>query len=213
MDQVALPQEKSIQLNNNNVILDNNLKLVNDKYLFKGKGTISNPEVGDIRVSYAVVYNPLETATIFGKLDATNQKISPYYGTKNTKLYRIFEGTRDTAISTMETEHKMLTWILRGVGFALMWFGLMLLFGPISIFLDVLPIFGSISSVGVGIITFLVSLVLSIVTILVSMIFHSLIALIVVILGIIIGIFWYLKNKRKKRLVKNTSNTKASLMK
>lgn len=203
MNQLTLPQHKNIQLNNNNVILENDLKLANDQYLFKGSGSINSPEIGAIRVSYSVIHNPLDTATIFGKLDTTNQKISPYYGTKNTKLYRVFEGARDTAISTMKTEHTILTWILRGVGFTLMWFGLMALFGPISVFLDVLPIFGSISKAGIGLITFLVSLVLSIITILVSMIIHNLIALIVVVLGIIIGIIWYLKNKRKKQLIGN----------
>lgn len=201
MNQLTLPQHKNIQLNNNNVILENDLKLANDQYLFKGSGSINSPEIGAIRVSYSVIHNPLDTATIFGKLDTTNQKISPYYGTKNTKLYRVFEGARDTAISTMKTEHTILTWILRGVGFALMWFGLMALFGPISVFLDVLPIFGSISKAGIGLITFLVSLVLSIITILVSIIVHNLIALVVVILGIIIGTIWYLKNKRKKQLI------------
>ena len=210
MNQLTLPQHRSIQLNNNNVVLENDLKLANDQYLFKGNGTIGVPEIGDNRVSYSVVHNPLDTATIFGKLDTTNQKISPYHGTKNTKLYRVFEGTRDTAISTMKTEHTILTWILRGVGFALMWFGLMALFGPISVFLDVLPIFGSISRAGVGLITFIVSLALSIITILVSIIAHNLIALIVVILGFIIGTTWYLKNKRKKQLIGSASNIEST---
>lgn len=199
MNQITLPQHRGIQLNNNNVILSNDIKLTNDQYLFKGIGSISSPEIGDIRVSYSVVYNPLDTATIFGKLDATNKRISPFYGKKNTKLYRVFEGTRDSAISAMQTEHTVLTWILRGVGFLLMWFGLMALFRPISVFLDVLPIFGSISRVGVGIITLIVSLALSIITIIVSMIIHNLIVLIIVILGIIIGTILYLKNKRKKQ--------------
>jgi hypothetical protein len=79
-----------------------------------------------------------------------------------------------------------------------MWFGLMALFGPISVFLDVLPIFGSISRGGIGAITFVVSLVLSVVTILISMILHNLIALIAVIVLLVAGIITYLKMKRKK---------------
>ncbi len=200
MNQVELPEHRALSLNNNNVILSNDFKLANDQHLFKGKGSISSPEVGDLKISYSVIHNPLDTATIFGKLDATSQKISPYYGQKNAKLYRIFEGTRDTAISTMKTEHTIMTWLLRAIGFALMWFGLMALFAPISVVLDVLPIFGSISKVGIGLITFIVSLVLSIITILVSMLIHNLIALIVVILLFIVGTIWYLKNKRKKQM-------------
>lgn len=203
MGQITLPKYKTLQLNNSNVILNEDFQLASDEYLFKGKGTLNNAEIGDTRISYSTIYNPLDTATIFGKLDAKNKKISPYYGTKNTKLYRVFEGTRDTAIVTMQTEYSVLTWILRAVGFLLMWFGLMALFGPISVFLDVLPIFGTIGRVGIGIMTFIVSVVLSVITIIVSMIIHSLIALLVVIGGVIIATIWYLKNKRKKQLVKS----------
>lgn len=197
VSQVTLPQYKEIKLNDSNIILSNDLKLANDQYLFKGKSSISTPEIGDIRISYSVVQNPINTATVFGKLDSAGKQISPFYGEGNTKLYRIFEGTRDTAISTMQTEDQILRWILRVVGFLLMWFGLMALFGPISVFLDVLPIFGSISRAGIGGITLGLSLVLSIITILISMITHNLIALVVTVLVIIIGIVLYLKHKRK----------------
>ncbi len=202
MNQVTLPQDYSLSLNNNNVISTGSLKLANDKYLFQGSGTIDSPVVGDIRVSYSYIRNPLDTVTIFWKLDKGGKKVSPYYGDKNAKLYRIFEWTRDTAISTMKTEHTIMTWALRTLGFGLMWFGLMSLFGPISVFLDVLPIFGSISRFWVAAVTFIVSVILSAVTIIVSMIIHNVIALVVVVSLVIIWIIVYLKNKRKKQ--KNT---------
>jgi len=201
MSQVTLPSDKGVQLTAANTILGDGLVLAGDQYLFKGTGSLASPQVGDLRVSYSIVPNPLSTATIFGKLDLTNNMISPFYGEKNTKLYRIFEGSRDSAISTMKTEFTILTWILRGVGFFLMWFGLMALFGPISVFLDVLPIFGSISRGGIGAVTFLVSLVLSVITILVSMIIHNLVVLAIVIVATIIGSIIYMKSKRKKQVV------------
>lgn len=206
MAQVTLPPYKGVQLNTSNTILSDGLTLANEQHLFKGTGSMSSPQVGDIRVSYTIVPNPLNTATIFGKLDLANSTINPYYGEKNARLYRIFEGTRDSAISTMKTEFTILTWILRGVGFFLMWMGLMSLFGPISVFLDVLPIFGSISRGGIGIVTFFVSLILSAITILVSMIIHNVIALIVVILAVIVGSVWYMKNKRKKQTIAPTGS-------
>jgi len=199
--EVGLADNQYIR-NNGTTMSSPEVGLADDQYIRSNVSTMSSPEVGDIRISYSVIYNPLETATIFGKLDVSNQKISSYYAKQNTELYRIFEGTRDTAISTMETEHSTFTWVLRAVGFALMWFGLMALLGPISVFLDIMPVFGSISRAGVGLVTFIVSLVLSIITILISMIIHNLIALIVVIAGIIIGIIWFLKNKSKKQSVK-----------
>lgn len=206
MNEVVLPEYKPLPLNANNVILSDNFKLANETYLYKGVtsvgnislGNINNPEIGDLRISYSVIANPVEGATIFGQLDSAAKKISPFYGEKETKLYRVFQGTRDSAIITMHSEYTMLTWILRVVGFLLMWFGLMALFGPISVFLDVLPVFGSISRGGIGAITFIVSLVLSVITILISMILHNLIALIAVIVVVAGGIIFYLKMKRKK---------------
>jgi len=207
MAQVTLPSFKGVPLTSTNTVLADGLTLANEQYLFKGTGSIASPQVGDIRVSYSIIPNPLNTATIFGKLDSANSTINPYYGEKNAKLYRIFEGTRDSGISTMKTEFTIITWILRGVGFFLMWFGLMSLFGPISVFLDVLPIFGSISRSGIGAITFIVSLILSIITILVSMIIHNLIVLIVVLLAAVIGSVWYMKGKRKKQTTTGGTNT------
>ena len=197
INKIKLPNPKSLKLNNENIILINNLNLANDKYLFKGTGTIENPQIGDIRISYSVITNPLEKVTVFGKLDKSNQKISQYFGKNNVKLYSVFEGNKDTAISIMNTEHNTLTWALRGLGFILMWIGLMTLFNPISVFLDILPIFGSISRIGIALITFFVSLVLSIITILISILTHNLITLIVVILFTIVALILYLKSKRK----------------
>jgi hypothetical protein len=182
MSTVTLPSYQELGLTKNMLIEKDNFKFANNKYLFKGEGTLSNPEIGDIRISYEIITNPLEFITIFGKLDLANKKIIPFYGPKNKKLYRIFKGDRDAAISTMQTEHTVFTWILRLIGFLLMWFGLVAIFAPISTVLDVLPIFGSITRTGISIVTFIVALVLSIVTIVVSMIFHNIIALIIVIL-------------------------------
>ena len=197
MKKIQLPEQQEIQLDSNAVISIYEFELVSDRYLFKGDGSITNPIVGDIRISYSVLYNPIETATVFGSLNQDKNKISPFYGKKT--LYRIFEGTRDGAISTMKTEHTVLTWVLRLVGFGLMWVGLMGLFGPISTILDILPIFGTITRVGIALITFVISLILSIVTIIVSMIAHSPIALVIVISSLIVGTIFYLKNKRKKQ--------------
>ena len=114
-------------------------------------------------------------------------------------LYRLFIGTRDQAIATLYGEYRMLLWILRLVGFFLMWFGLLALFGPIGVLMDFLPILGAIGRSLISFITFLVAFVLTFVTILISMLLHSFIALIVtlvVIVGIIITFFVILKNKK-----------------
>jgi hypothetical protein len=61
-----------------------------------------------------------------------------------------------------------LTWILRGVGFFLMFLGLVMVFRPIAVVADVVPIVGSLLGVGTAIFAFLVSLTLGSITIAVS---------------------------------------------
>lgn len=197
---LSLPPHHSVALSNENVIPSDGLTRANSQYLFKGNGTITNPQIGDIRVSYSAIDNPLKSVTLFGKLNSPNKQIEPYVGKKNSRLYRVFEGDRAMAISTLSTEHSVMTWILRLVGFLLMWIGLMMLFGPISVFLDVLPVFGSIGRIGIGLITLVVAIAFSVVTILVSMVFHNIIALALAILALVVGGVVYLKTKRKKQV-------------
>lgn len=207
---VTLPSFSNLPLNSQNVILNDGAILANDSYIFIKKstdGTFNNPQISDIRVSYQVL-RPGFDGTIFGKLSSS--KIDPYFDKNGNSLYRLFVGTHDQAISTLHTEYTALLWILRLVGFLLMWFGLSALFGPISILLDFLPILGTISRFVIGGITFLIAFILTIVTILISMIVHSLIALIITLIitvGVIITFLVIWKNKKKTSSAIATATT------
>lgn len=210
-----LPAFKEVALNDANTILDEGVltededegtqyfadfndiapTLESNQYIFKGFGTLEEPEVGDIRISYTALPAD-QDITVFGQLNGT--KITPYIGDKNSKLYRVFDGTRDESLSQMSTEHTQSTWGLRILGFILMWISLGMLLGPISAVLDFVPLVGDISRSAIGIATFIVAAVLSTVVIWISMVLHNLIALIVVVLLIIGGILFFLKQKGQK---------------
>lgn len=198
--QVAtLPGFSQLPLNSQNITLNDGAILANDNYIFIKKsegGTFDSPQIGDLRISYNVL-RPGFSGTIFGTLNGSN--IDSYSDQNGNNLYRVFDGTRDQAISTLHTEYTILLWILRLIGFLLMWFGLSALFGPISVLMDFLPIFGTIGRSLIGVTTFVVALVLSIITILVSMLLHSFMALIialVITVGAIIVFFVVFKNKK-----------------
>jgi len=193
--QLNLPTYTTINLTSENVILQHGLQLSNSDYLFKGNGSLSEPEIGDIRVSYKGLRSPVQTATVFGKLDIENSKITPYYTDSNSKLYRVFQSNRDTAISTLTSEYKFEIWTVRALGLLLMWIGLVSIARPMSIFLDVVPTLGSLSKNMFSLILFVVALILSIITILVSMILHNLLALIVVVALAIFAMVQYSKQK------------------
>jgi len=203
---ITLPEFTKLLLNSQNVELTQGAILVSDSYIFVRKsesGSFENPQIGDLRISYNVLY-PNFNGTIFGKLNGN--KIDPYFDKNGNRLYRLFIGTREEGIAAFHSEYTILLWILRLVGFLMMWLGLMALFGPISVFLDILPIFGALSRSIIGLITFIVAFILTIVTILVSMLLYNLVALIItLIITVIILIVFFMVLKKRKTVVIPTS--------
>ncbi|MFH1284337.1 MAG: TMEM43 family protein [Candidatus Peregrinibacteria bacterium] len=162
-------------------------------YIYVGKGSLSSPEVGDMRISYQVLKNNTE-GTVIGKLDGL--KITTYVDEETGEnLYRMFTGSKDQAVGQLHGEYKFMLWVFRILGFLMMWIGLSGLFGPISVLLDVVPFFGSISRSLVGGITFVASVALSAVTILVSMILHNVIALIIAVVVTVAVILFVIRAK------------------
>lgn len=163
-----------------------------DTYLFKGSGSLENPDVGDIRVGFRGLV-PGARVTLFGlQKDGAVQA----YVKDDARLFRAVPGDRDEAIKTLATEHKTVGWMLRIVGFLMMWFGLMLFFGPINALLDVIPFLGSAGRVLIGIAMFPISLVLTFVTVMLSIIFHNPILLTLFLLAM--GAGGYFLYRRKK---------------
>lgn len=164
-----------------------------ETYLFKGSGSLESPDVGDIRVSFRGL-SPGAKVTLFGQLkDGT---VQAYVHKDDARLYRAVPGDRDEAIRTLAAEHKTVGWVLRIVGFLMMWFGLMLFFGPINAVLDVIPFLGSAGRVLIGIAMFPISMVLTLVTVLLSVIFHNPILLTLFLVAM--GAGGYLLYRKKK---------------
>lgn len=166
-----------------------------DMYLFKGSGSLGDPQVGDARVSF-IALSPGITVTLFGQLDG-GQVVAYVLPKDEGKLFRAELGTRDQAIAQMRAEHKAIGWVLRIVGFAMMWIGLMLFFGPINALLDIVPFLGSAGRFLIGIAMLPVALILSGVTIFLSIIAHSPILLALFIVGLAAGAYFLYQKKKK----------------
>ena len=172
-----------------------NFVRVSDTYLFKGEGTIASPAIGDVRVSFTAL-KPGMQVTLFGLLEGS--EVKAYFSKKDdVSLFRALPGARDEAISSLASEHKTIGWLLRLLGFGMMWFGLMMFFGPINALLDIIPFLGSAGRFLIGIAMFPIALILSSVTILISIIAHSPI-LLVLFLAALIGGGYFLYQKKKK---------------
>lgn len=158
-------------------------------------GGTSAPTVGDVRIHYSALASDINV-TVFGQL--TGGQIVPYIYKGEDRLYHARAGTREEAIATLSQEHKTVGWILRLVGFLMMWFGLTMCFAPINAVLDVLPFLGNVGRGMVAIVMFVVALGLSLATIIVSMIAHNPIALIITIV-ILVGVIFLIGRLIKKR--------------
>lgn len=192
IDTIDLPSPRELRLSGAMVPTDSRARL-SGSYLYVGSANASSPKVGDLRIGYEAVASGVR-ATVFGTLRGA--AIEPYSYRDGEQLYRALEGTRDQAIKQMQGEYTATLWILRIVGFFLNWVGLMLAFGPITSFANVLPFFGNLTGKLIGLVTLPIALVLAGVTIIISAIAHNIVALIIVLALILGGI--YLAGRMRK---------------
>ncbi|MEN9251741.1 MAG: TMEM43 family protein [Thermostichales cyanobacterium HHBFW_bins_127] len=168
--------------------------LITDSYIFQGRGSLQAPEIGDIRVQYAALNNGTEV-TVFGRLASANS-LDSFLGPRNVKLYRLFAADRETAIQRMSVEHDVLTWVLRLIGFLMMWIGSSMVFEPLNTMFSIFPFLSGLSRFLTKGITLIVSLVLSSITIVVGMVARN-----PVVLGICLAVagFFILRLLGKRR--------------
>ncbi len=158
----------------------------------------ASPQVGDVRVSFQVVAP--STVSLVGV--QTGSSFAPYQAEAGDTVLLVEEGghTADQMFQTAQDANTTLTWILRGGGWLAMFLGLVLIFRPIAVLGDVVPLFGSLLGVGVGLFAFLVSAVLSLVTIAISWITVRPIIGITMLVLAGAAAFWLIKASRKKKM-------------
>jgi hypothetical protein len=128
------------------------------------------PDIGDLRVSHESAM-PAAVSVIAKQ---TAGGFEPF-GTKAGGTIEMLETGTVSAGAMFTAAHqtnKIMTWALRLLGFVLMTIGFNLLFRPLSVLADLVPMFGSIVGVGTGFVAFLLSLPLSLLVISISWIFY-----------------------------------------
>jgi hypothetical protein len=160
-----------------------------------------------MRVTFRVIY-PHDVSII------AKQKGDSFidYTAKNGKtLNYLANEVKDAAamFETARTNNAIFTWLIRLVGFLMMFFGLSTVFKPLSVLADVLPILGDIVGMGTGLVAGLISIVCALVTIAVAWIFYR--PVLGVILLVVAGFFvWKLIQKRKAAQVAKAASGAAA---
>lgn len=156
-----------------------------------------SPQVGDVRISFEVV-KP-ETASLIGV--QTGETFAPYQAKAGDAILLVEEGTQTAAqmFEAAQSANTVLTWIVRAGGFLMMFIGLLAVFKPLSVFADVVPLFGTMLGAGLGVFSFLLSFALSFITIAIAWIFYRPLLGIVLLALALGGLFWLVSLGRKKK--------------
>ncbi len=198
---VRWPGYEKVSLKEDMFVLDD-FSQVADDFLFRGYGTLQEPEVGDIRINWSAV-TPGEKATVFGRPDG--KKMEAHHGENEKGLYRVFWGTNDDAVSVLKNEYKTAGWTWRIIGFFIMWMGLMLIFNPLSVAFEALPLVSKLGKSAVMAITFLAALILTTVTTTVSMVLHNPFGIAAIVIAVV-GAAYFVMMKKQQSASKSGIN-------
>jgi hypothetical protein len=116
------------------------------------------PKVGDLRIVYSQVL-PAEVSIIARQSGTTFQ---PYQTTIGGTIELLQMGTvaADVMIAQAQKSNTIFAWVLRAVGFLLLFLGLRIILAPLSVFADVVPLFGKVVGAGTGLVSGLLAAVL-----------------------------------------------------
>ena len=182
------------QLSNVSSNLQEKLKVESDRFYLGADP--ANPEIGDEKISFTV----LRPGTVSVVAAQAKQSFAPYL-TQNGREIELVESGNVPApqmFAHAQAANRTLTWILRAVGFAAMFFGGMLLLGPISAFAHVLPFLGSLVEIGFAIVAFFMSAIVSMLVIAVAWMFYRPLWAVILIVAAI-GCILLLKRLHTKR--------------
>ena len=123
----------------------------------------AEPQIGDLTVRFSVV-RPTEISIVAKQV---SNSIEPYRTSNGGSINLQQPGAHDaeSMFQVAVQSNKNLTWILRALGFFIMFLGLKMILAPLAVLADVVPIFGKIVGAGTSAISFLLAALLSLVTI------------------------------------------------
>lgn len=135
---------------------------VSGSTVYIGKNPVA-PEVGDVRVNFS--YVPEADVSIvaqvirdtFEKFTASNGYTFSRLDMGKVGIARMFEGAR--------SDNNIMAWLLRIAGIFLVVLGLRMIFHPLSVLGDVIPLLGTIIGAGMGVVAFLLGLAWSLIVI------------------------------------------------
>ncbi len=130
----------------------------------------ASPRIGDVRVTFFVT----RPATVSIMSQQQRNSFTPFKTSNGRELHMLAMGTVPASemITAAERENTIWTWALRTIGFVMMGVGLGLVFKPMSVLADVLPIAGDLVEMGTSLVSFVIAGACSLTTISLAWLFY-----------------------------------------
>jgi hypothetical protein len=159
----------------------------------------SNPTVGDVKVHFTGV--AAENASVVA--GQNGETLSPFSGRDGYTISLVKPGIISAAdlFKAKAAEESTLTWILRLVGFVLMFVGFLLISGPVSTVLAVVPLFEWVAETGFFLAALGLAVPLTLIVIAAAWIVHRPVTGILL-LAAAAGALFLIRAQRSKRAVK-----------
>lgn len=174
------------------------VKPVAGQNMFYAGGDPASPSVGDTRISFKVV-KPATVSVVARQVGNTFEAYLAKAG-GTVDLLEYGQKSADSMFQAAQAANTTLTWILRAGGFLVMFLGVTLMFKPIAVFGDVIPIVGTLLGAGLAVFAGAVAAALSLITIAISWLaFRPLVGIALLLLagGVVAGLTYLAAQRRK----------------
>ena len=123
-----------------------------------------------MRVSFRVV-EPAEASVVAAQ---RGSRLEPYHAEAGGDIALVAYGAKSAAqmFRTARTANATFTWVLRLVGFVVLFVGIRSLLAPLQVAADVVPLFGRLVGAGLSLAAFLVAAAVALVTVAVGWLFY-----------------------------------------
>lgn len=156
----------------------------------------AKPQAGDLRVTFKVV-EPHDISLIEKQ---TGDTFMPWAASDGEPISLQRDGRAEAAtmFKAAQDSNKTMTWILRLVGFFVMFIGLKMILGPLTTLVDVIPILNGLVGAAAGLVAFLIAAVCSLITIAIAWFFYRPVLSIVLLAVAGAVVFWVMTIKKKR---------------
>ncbi len=129
-----------------------------------------SPQIGDVRISFRYV-EPGPISVVAGQ---QGDLLGPYRARTGGTIQLLNTGyvAADAMFETAQEANRMMTWILRALGFFIIFLGLKTIFRPLSVLADVVPAIGNLVEAGTGSLSFLIAAFVAFSTIAVAWLYY-----------------------------------------